>query len=131
MKNYWFKFKETLVHYEYAIVISTKRRDVLWPVVVWRVLKVCYNTWTTPSISASIYIYIYIYQFTNLFASMWSKFEWMGHPMRLELIHEGLLVNLANRYTTRGAHKYLSLTQYIYMYKLIHTNIYVCMYVTM
>ena len=28
------------------------------------------------------------------------KAEWMGHPMRLELTHVGLLVQLANRYTT-------------------------------
>ena len=34
---------------------------------------------------------------------MWHKAEWMGRPMRLELTRVGLLVNLANRYTTRGA----------------------------
>ena len=28
----------------------------------------------------------------------------MGHPMRLELTLAGLLVKLANHYTTRGAH---------------------------
>ena len=35
---------------------------------------------------------------------MWHKAEWMGRPMRLELTRVGLLVYLANRYTTRGAH---------------------------
>ena len=39
----------------------------------------------------------------KLFASMWHKAEWMGHPMRLELTRVGLLVKLANRYTTKGA----------------------------
>ena len=34
---------------------------------------------------------------------MWHKAEWMGHPMRLELTRVGLLVYLANRYTTIGA----------------------------
>ena len=34
---------------------------------------------------------------------MWHKAEWMGHPMRLELTRVGLLVQFANRYTTRGA----------------------------
>ena len=34
---------------------------------------------------------------------MWHKAEWMGRPMRLELTRVGLLVNLANRYTNRGA----------------------------
>ena len=42
-------------------------------------------------------------KFTKLFASMWHKAEWMGRPMRLELTRVGLLVQLANRYTTRGA----------------------------
>ena len=36
---------------------------------------------------------------------MWHKAEWMGRPMRLELNREGLLAQLANRYTTRGASK--------------------------
>ena len=36
-------------------------------------------------------------------ASMWHKTEWMAHQMRLELTRLGLLVKLANRYTTRGA----------------------------
>ena len=47
---------------------------------------------------------------------MWHKAEWMGRPMRLELTRVGLLVNLANRYTTRGAH--------------INTHIYLCVYVS-
>ena len=34
---------------------------------------------------------------------MWHKAEWIVHPMRLELTRVGLLVKLANRYTTRGA----------------------------
>ena len=34
---------------------------------------------------------------------MWHKAEWMERPMRLELTRLGLLVQLANRYTTRGA----------------------------
>ena len=34
---------------------------------------------------------------------MWHKAEWMGCPMRLELTRVGLLVKLANRYTTKGA----------------------------
>ena len=34
---------------------------------------------------------------------MWHKAEWMGRPMRLELTCVGLLVQLANCYTTRGA----------------------------
>ena len=34
---------------------------------------------------------------------MWHKAKWMGRPMRLELTRVGLLVYLANRYTTRGA----------------------------
>ena len=33
---------------------------------------------------------------------MWHKAEWMGHPMRIELTRVGLLVKLANRYTTKG-----------------------------
>ena len=32
---------------------------------------------------------------------MWHKAEWMGRPIRLELTRVGLLVRLANRYTTR------------------------------
>ena len=34
---------------------------------------------------------------------MWHKAIWKGHPMRLELTRVGLLVELANHYTTRGA----------------------------
>ena len=37
---------------------------------------------------------------------MWHKAEWMGRPMRLELTHVGLLVQFANRYTTRGAQQH-------------------------
>ena len=33
---------------------------------------------------------------------MWHKAEWMGRPMKLELTRVGLLVELANCYTTRG-----------------------------
>ena len=33
---------------------------------------------------------------------MWHKPVWIGHPMRLELTREGLLVYLANHYTTWG-----------------------------
>ena len=31
---------------------------------------------------------------------MWHKAIWKGHPMRLELTRVGLLVELANHYTT-------------------------------
>ena len=34
---------------------------------------------------------------------MWHKAIWKGHPMRLELTRVGLLVQLANHYTTRSA----------------------------
>ena len=34
---------------------------------------------------------------------MWHKAIWKGHPVRLELTRVGLLVQLANHYTTRGA----------------------------
>ena len=34
---------------------------------------------------------------------MWHKAIWKGHPMRLELTRVGLLVELANHYTTTGA----------------------------
>ena len=34
---------------------------------------------------------------------MLHKAEWMGRPMKLELTRVGLLVKLANHYTTRGA----------------------------
>ena len=47
---------------------------------------------------------------------MWHKAEWIGHPMRNELTRVGLLVKLANRYTTKGAqHKPYIETHYIYM----------------
>ena len=42
------------------------------------------------------------WEFTKLFAQMWHKAIWKGHPMRLELTRVGLLVELANHYTTRG-----------------------------
>ena len=45
----------------------------------------------------------------KLFASMWHKAEWMGHLMRLELTRVGLLVKLANHYTTKDALKALEL----------------------
>ena len=38
---------------------------------------------------------------------MWHKAEWMGRPMRLEITRVGLLVKLANRYTTNGAQSYI------------------------
>ena len=38
---------------------------------------------------------------------MWHKVEWMGYPMRLELTHVGLLVKLANHYTTEGAERFI------------------------
>ena len=47
-----------------------------------------------------------ILKFGNLlsvYAQMWHKAIWKGHPMRLELTRVGLLVELANHYTTRGA----------------------------
>ena len=34
---------------------------------------------------------------------MWHKAIWKGHPMRLELTRVGLLAELANHYTPRGA----------------------------
>ena len=40
---------------------------------------------------------------------MWHKADWMGHPMRLKLTFAGLLVKLANHYTTRGALIYKAL----------------------
>ena len=45
---------------------------------------------------------------------MWHKAEWMGRPVRLELTRVGLLVKLANRYTTRGAphRNYYSRTEF-------------------
>ena len=43
---------------------------------------------------------------------MWHKAEWMGRPMRLELTRVGLLVKLANRYTTKGAHNGVGIAIY-------------------
>ena len=43
---------------------------------------------------------------------MWHKAEWMGRPMRLELTRVGLLVQLANRYTTRGTQAGVNLVIY-------------------
>ena len=34
---------------------------------------------------------------------MWHKAMWKGHPMKLELTRVGLLGELVNNYTTRGA----------------------------
>ena len=48
----------------------------------------------------------------------------MGRPMRLELTRVGLLVKLANHYTTRGA---LCMCVYIYVCMYIYINEYVCM----
>ena len=42
---------------------------------------------------------------------MWHKAEWMGRLMRLELTRVGLLVKLANRYTTKGAQLLLDYNQ--------------------
>ena len=36
----------------------------------------------------------------------------MGHPKRLELTHVGLLVKLANRYTTKGARVFFGIVIY-------------------
>ena len=36
----------------------------------------------------------------------------MGHPMRLELTRVGLLVKLANRYTTKDAHVFRKVPYY-------------------
>ena len=40
---------------------------------------------------------------------MWHKAEWIGHTMRIELTRVGLLVKLANRYTTKGVLIYKAL----------------------
>ena len=34
---------------------------------------------------------------------MWFKAVWIGRTIRLELTRQGLLAELANQYTTRGA----------------------------
>ena len=53
---------------------------------------------------------------------MWHKAIWRGHPMRLELTRVGLLVELANHYTTRGAlltrmcHYFLSPHPYVSLF---------------
>ena len=44
---------------------------------------------------------------------MWHKAEWMGRPMWLELTRVGLLVKLANRYTTKGAPIYIYMCVYV------------------
>ena len=49
------------------------------------------------------------WKFTKLFAQMWHKAIWKGHPMRLELTRVGLLVELADYYTTGGALKFTKL----------------------
>ena len=41
---------------------------------------------------------------------MWHKAKWMGHPLRLKLTRIGLLVKLANRYTTKGAQTCLGIS---------------------
>ena len=38
---------------------------------------------------------------------MYHKAAWIGHPMRIELTRVGLLVYLANHYTTRGTREQL------------------------
>ena len=45
----------------------------------------------------------------------------MGHPMRLELTRVGLLVKLANRYTTKGAQGVLFMDDITYIYVYIFT----------
>ena len=39
----------------------------------------------------------------------------MGHPMRLELTRVGLLVKLANRYTTKGTQVAVDNTLYTFL----------------
>ena len=57
---------------------------------------------------------------------MWHKAEWMGRPMRLELTRIGLLVQLANRYTTRGALTSIKLLVIMFWFISVytHTHIY-------
>ena len=43
---------------------------------------------------------------------MWRKAIRMGHPMRLELTRVGLLVKLANRYTTKSAPETKRVTEF-------------------
>ena len=33
----------------------------------------------------------FLLELTKIFAKMWHKAVWMGHPIKLELTHEGLL----------------------------------------
>ena len=40
---------------------------------------------------------------------MWHNAEWIEHPIRLELTHVGLLVKLANHYTTNGADRVINM----------------------
>ena len=61
------------------------------------VMQFC-QQWTRVSILS-------VLKFTKLFASMWHKAEWMGHPMSLEFTRVGLLVKLAKNYNTRGAQR--------------------------
>ena len=42
---------------------------------------------------------------------MGHKAIWKGHPMRLELTRGGLLAELANHYTTRGAYEHMFMSQ--------------------
>ena len=49
---------------------------------------------------------------------MWHKAIWKGHPMRLELTHVGLLAELANHYTTRGAFGAWNIDQEILIFKI-------------
>ena len=50
---------------------------------------------------------------------MWQKAIWMGHPVRLELSCEGLLVQHVNFYTTGGAlarSKYLFISSFFFIF---------------
>ena len=60
------------------------------------------------------------WKFTKLFAQMWHKAIWKGHPMRLELTRVGLLVELANHYTTRGALPLPALPNISFLPKLVY-----------
>ena len=48
---------------------------------------------------------------------MWRKAIWKGHPMRLELTRVGLLVELANYCTTRGASQPFSVARHVGRFK--------------
>ena len=56
---------------------------------------------------------------------MWHKAIWKRHPMRLELTRVGLLVELANHYTTRGAltRRYIGMISIPYLPRLHTANI--------